>query len=438
MLAPDIAPTWRAVYPGIETLTLSTRDGHCDATQGLSDESWGLENVRVTANRVEVIATKITDAAEGGSPGQIKFTRSGGDTLAPLDVTIELDGDATEGDDFQTVSRIVSFAANETEKIVTFVPIDDDLDEDEEQIYVGIKPGNAYWAPDQLVVMLVKDGGVADTAPTITWSQGPNKAGPLRISYWQDAFRLGDSGIVDPETGQPILIPLDGKVRAVYGDDIAINIPVKAKFEMDLEAVILQAPGDGPPLVGEDVVADQIKAAKEIWAQAGIRINSHVSVVLPPNSYDSEIPLSVFKQSTLDNGKVIHVPTAVAKDIVNTFNGPANTVRAYYVSTFGNGLAGLAVADWGVDNAAGYVNSVFVTIDGSQLRRVLAHELGHLINLRHPIDRADVKNQVNLMAASGPVEFDGTVIDGVRLSSDQLGLLNNPKRNQTLALFRRI
>ena len=111
--------------------------------QGLSDESWGLDNVRVTADSVTTVIA-VADAAEGGSPGSFLFTRTGDTGIAGTAV-FAMAGSATDGDDYtlsgatldpDTGLYTLTFSPGSASAIVTITPVDDAMLEGGESVEI--------------------------------------------------------------------------------------------------------------------------------------------------------------------------------------------------------------------------------------------------------------------------------------------------------------
>src|SRR5207248_851476 len=108
------------------------------------------------------IATIDGDAREAGpKSGTIRITRAGQITTA-LTVNYTIGGNATNGNDYQTIASSVSFAANETQKDILITPIDDNVQEGPETVTLTLQSSANYFL-----------GQVTSAAVTITDNEFP-------------------------------------------------------------------------------------------------------------------------------------------------------------------------------------------------------------------------------------------------------------------------
>ncbi|MXV53367.1 hypothetical protein GS399_20610, partial [Pedobacter sp. HMF7647] len=88
-------------------------------------------------NDVSVASVALVSNGSEGSPaatsGTFKITLSNASSTS-TDVSFSLTGTATEGDDYTAISHTVTFAAGETEKIITIPVLNDAIIEGTETV----------------------------------------------------------------------------------------------------------------------------------------------------------------------------------------------------------------------------------------------------------------------------------------------------------------
>jgi|GEM_PF-2448533 len=93
---------------------------------------------------VELTATDPNASEEGTNSGTFTFTRTGGDLSTPLAVSYTIDGDASVTDYTPVLSGTVIIPANETSFDLSIIPVDDDLFEPTEEVFLRVIAGAGY------------------------------------------------------------------------------------------------------------------------------------------------------------------------------------------------------------------------------------------------------------------------------------------------------
>jgi hypothetical protein len=117
--------------------------------------------ITIADNERPVVTVAAVDATEAGVQGKFTITRSGG-TSSALTVNLNIGGTATSGADYQAIESSVVIPAGVLSKIITVVPIQDDLLEGPEQVTLSIAESDDYWL-----------GAVSSAAVTIADDEKP-------------------------------------------------------------------------------------------------------------------------------------------------------------------------------------------------------------------------------------------------------------------------
>ena len=129
----------------------------------------------------------------GSVPGVIKVSREG-ELDQPLDVHLAFDGTARNGEDFDQVTPLVSFAANEQSKIINITPAEHALDKGESKVAtVSIVPDTTSfatlspWSASVMILDSVGEGVKSYDSWRASLDPAFNMEGPLQ----------GDSDFLD-------------------------------------------------------------------------------------------------------------------------------------------------------------------------------------------------------------------------------------------------
>lgn len=133
------------VYEGRETVRLVLQ---ADSTYKLGKTKSAtvnlLDNDKPTISiSASDVNTSETLAGEISNPGQFTLTRTG-NTAASLTVSYLISGTATNGQDYNNLTRTVTFAAGSSTAIININPIDDGLREGKETITLTLKDNTKY------------------------------------------------------------------------------------------------------------------------------------------------------------------------------------------------------------------------------------------------------------------------------------------------------
>jgi hypothetical protein len=236
--------------------------------QGLSDESWGLDNVRVMANQVPVVSVSGTgDAAEKGAAGSFTLTRTG-DLSRPLTVNLSAGGSATSGADYVALPATATFAEGSATATVTVTPKSDNEFEDADYTNVAVDP--------ETVVLTVASGtgyavggspatvSITDDAPVVTTvvSSNPNS-------------QTGELGqIIVTRSGGDVTKPLTAWVEVsgeleLDGESVTPMMAATVEFganvsSVTIDALLNAAGGDNVPSVLLNGAAAQPLRADQI------------------------------------------------------------------------------------------------------------------------------------------------------------------------------
>jgi len=142
-----------------ETINLTLVSGAGYAIGNPSSASVTLQSDDVATAGVSITANDATATELGTTTGQFTVTRTGGSFSFALTVNLSIGGSATNGSDYDAVSSQVTIPANASSALVTVMPIDDGVFEDDETVVVSIEPGGGYsvGSPSQATVTISSD-----------------------------------------------------------------------------------------------------------------------------------------------------------------------------------------------------------------------------------------------------------------------------------------
>lgn len=180
----EIRPLNDAIYDPNESVTVTLQPDSSGQQYLLGSPTSG--TVRILDDEAKVSISKELDAAEPSTEGQFRFDRVTEDVGGSLSVNVTLGaGTATEGTDFQTLSRTVMFSANSTYASLPVVVIDDyRVENSNETVIVQLATGSNYilnTSAATATVTIIDD----DIYPVLT------------ISGYQDAKESGQVGWVE-------------------------------------------------------------------------------------------------------------------------------------------------------------------------------------------------------------------------------------------------
>ena len=108
---------------------------------------------------VTITAPDATATEAGSTTGQVRVSRTGGNTAQALTVSYTVSGTATPGSDYSALSGSVTILANTLTRTLTITPLNDTLVENNETIVVSLAPSSAYsiGTPNSATVTLSSD-----------------------------------------------------------------------------------------------------------------------------------------------------------------------------------------------------------------------------------------------------------------------------------------
>ena len=140
-IAFDAAGNIHVISSGYALYRVFSPGGFTIATTG----SDGTFAVATPPSVVTVVASSNTTSEGSATPGEFVFTRQG-DLTGELTVKYVVEGTATNGADYQTLSGTVTFPAGAETVTVQVTAIDDDLAEAPETVTVRVESGQKYTA----------------------------------------------------------------------------------------------------------------------------------------------------------------------------------------------------------------------------------------------------------------------------------------------------
>ncbi|MFO0823696.1 MAG: Calx-beta domain-containing protein [Gemmataceae bacterium] len=218
-----------------------------DATFG--DDTFGEANGVVVGPGAAGLATvvtvaKLNDVVEGGTNGKFRFTRTG-DTSSSLTVNFSVDGTATSGSDYTTLSGTVTFPANSATADVEVVASSDNEFESAETVQIAVTeplPGMDWYTPggNQPAVVTITDDPPR-VEMSVSWdsnSQSP-EIGSVTLS------RFGG------DINQPLTVWFEPTGTVVFdGESLTVMVAATAVIPVGDSQVtipLLADPADGGP-----------------------------------------------------------------------------------------------------------------------------------------------------------------------------------------------
>ncbi|MEA5549740.1 Calx-beta domain-containing protein [Anabaena cylindrica UHCC 0172] len=176
----DVTPIDDAVYEGNETVIV-TLAGNANYTVGTAKTA----TVNIVDNDKPTVTIKASDvnaaetvAGQTANPGKFTLTRTGNKTAA-LTVNYTVVGTATNGTDYNTLTKNVTFAAGSATAIIDVIPIDDFGYEGNETVIVTLANKATYLVgtANTATVNLLENDSATTIIPTITISASDSNAG---------------------------------------------------------------------------------------------------------------------------------------------------------------------------------------------------------------------------------------------------------------------
>lgn len=156
-----------------------------------------LPTVSFTDN--EAVATEASN-----NDGAWIVTRTGGDISQPLTVKYAIGGSATNGNDYDKLSGVITIEAGKTSATIVIDPKDDSIHESTETVTATLASGGYTLGKVTVATATITDNDAADgVTPSISWSNAPN----------------APSGRVEPE-----VVQVGDKMFVMGGFDGDLNV----------------------------------------------------------------------------------------------------------------------------------------------------------------------------------------------------------------------
>lgn len=206
----SVVPKTDSTTEPIETVivTLSPQSayaiiGQSQATVQILDASATLPSVSVSASS--------PSAYEGGSTGYVTFSLSAV-SASPITVHYSLGGTATQGNDYQALTGMVTIPANTSSATVTVVPIDDTVVEDPETvIFTVLAQGDYTLGSTTSATVTIYD----NEPPVVTIAATDSQASEPGLSFGTGTFTITRKGNLSSQ----ITVPLTVSGTATQGVD---------------------------------------------------------------------------------------------------------------------------------------------------------------------------------------------------------------------------
>lgn len=212
----------------------------------------------------------------------------------------------------------------------------------------------------------------------------------------------------------------------IPGDAANLSLPVRKKKTVHVDLILLWQGGTGPSQFALDNMADDIKTAKEIYAQVGIQVTFTTGAYQVDASVDLSDGLTL---DTIQSQVTLHPEGEAILNAFGTPNNQTDVVGLYvdgniYTKSIPNGEVN-GIAFWDQDEVKPYVENPIFYFDDSIYQKykgtffvkvtrsnkaVLAHELGHVLGLLHPDEEKELDHQKakrNLLEGGG-ISYTGS------------------------------
>jgi hypothetical protein len=260
-----------------------------ESTEALTGSD-GSFSFSTPATQVSIVASNSLALEQGNSPAVFTVTRTTEDIANPITVSYVIEGSATNGVDFQTITNTLIIPANQTTAEIVITPIDDSFAEAPETVVLRLRGGGGYSVGFPLSATL----GIVDnetpelqivSLSTNIFQGNPNDYARLRLRRLGDTnvaltltpseFAFGGTAVSNVDyyiTNLPITIAagaIDTSVNLIYPLDASTNVGSKSIIVTNLAGagytvsnntattwLTLKALTPGPVLFAEDFEND--------------------------------------------------------------------------------------------------------------------------------------------------------------------------------------
>lgn len=304
---------------------------------------------------VKALATVATAAELGSTPGQVTFSRTGS-LSEPLEIKLEIAGSATPGVDYLTLPTSVTIPAGAKTQMLTVVPIDDTIAENNESVTVSIVPDANYILSSARVatVIIISDELFPDLVAT--GLTAPASGGPGLSMTVTETTRNQGEGPADAST-TTYYLSSDNILDSADSVLASRAVPALAPGGTSAASVVVTIPADTTP--GLKYLMAKADAADAV--SEGVETNNIMSrfIAIGPDLAVTGLVAS----ATAGAGDSVTVTETTA----NQGGAPASpSVTHYYLSTSGNlGSSAVQVASRSIPAlaaGASSAGSVVVTI----------------------------------------------------------------------------
>lgn len=236
---------------------------------------------------ITITATDTSASEQDGDIGTFAVTRNGGDITTDLIVKYTVDGTAINGEDYDTLTGIVTIQSNNTTAYINVHPIDDNIYEETETVIITLSPDSNYSCgiPSSASITIEDNDKptISITAGKETINEAANDSGSFIVT--RSGENTTEELIVTYTVGGTATAGIDYK--ALTGTAV---IPVGQST-----ASITLIPLDGPAVENEETVIITLNASNNYiigtTSQATITIvdddvpSEKISAVYTLNSY---------------------------------------------------------------------------------------------------------------------------------------------------------
>ncbi|MGN6511266.1 MAG: Calx-beta domain-containing protein, partial [Chitinophaga sp.] len=198
-----------------------------------------------TAGDLSILIEKIADATEPATPGsvRVRFTQTDITATVPVTVTYTIDGNATPGTDYVSLTGTATIPAGKKEAVIAITPKDDILLEGTETVDIELTAASSPLAGitwpiaaqhsasvnlydnDVITVELFTSATAAEgsgLSVTLKASEAPTVNMPVTISLQHDAFREVTANV--PQTGSNLTVTIPaGQTEVSFTLDLVDN-----------------------------------------------------------------------------------------------------------------------------------------------------------------------------------------------------------------------
>ncbi len=146
-----------------------------------------LTSALADTNRLSISSLDTAAYEDGPRPGRFLIRRDG--NLNALEATISLSGSAT-GNDYQNVETQVAFPLGAREAIISIIPIDDGILENDEEVSATLMPGNDYdISGSSSASLMIEDAPPALLIARPAPSASTLSLGQALVTFWEKGNR---------------------------------------------------------------------------------------------------------------------------------------------------------------------------------------------------------------------------------------------------------